>query len=329
MRATADFRETTLPDSEPPDSETLRRTDSGSLESPAAADATAAAPASRRDLLLLTVASLLATIPVWIPTFPPMTDLPQHASQIMLLRAMQDPGFPYASFFHLNWFTPYLLGYLLVYSLVPLVGIVVACKLVVSAALAALPLSTALVMSETGTDRRWALLAIPAMYSFSYHWGFLNFLVAAPLGLVFVWLTLRQARQATVGGAIALGLTINLLFFCHAMICVFFGLVAGCILLASGRTLWSAILRPLPLASVVPMALFWGTRTMANSPLARRPTQWDLNWFTTVDGYYSTLAQWTPPGGWGWGRCPACCRPSSASRSSCCRWPRARASRAG
>jgi hypothetical protein len=258
-------------------------------------------PRRTRELLLLVVASLLATVPVWIPTFPPMSDLPQHASQITLLREMLHPGFTYASFFHLNWFTPYLFGYLLVYSLVPLVGIVTACKIVVTIALASLPLATAAVMTETGTDRRWALLAIPAMYGFSYHWGFLNFIVAAPLGLLFVWLALRQARQPSLAGAIALGVTINALFFCHAMICLFFGFVAGCILLLNSRSVQTMIVRLVPLASVIPVMLLWGMRTVDN-PIARRPTLWDLNWLTTQDGYYSVGASWTTPGGWGWGR---------------------------
>ena len=255
----------------------------------------------KRDGLIVLVASLLATAPVWIPTFPPMTDLPQHASQVALLQAMLHGGFTYESSFHINWFTPYLLGYLLVYGLAPLVGIVTACKIIVAAALASLPIATALVMTETGTDRRFAILTIPAMYGLAYHWGFLNFLVAAPLGLVFLWLALRQARLPTPGGAIGLAAAINLLFFCHALTCVFFGLIGGFILLLSGKTPGAAIRRILPLVSVVPVMILWGTRTIGN-PLARMPVIWDLNWFTTEDAYYGALARWTTPGGWGWGR---------------------------
>jgi hypothetical protein len=255
----------------------------------------------KRDGLIVLVASLLATAPVWIPTFPPMTDLPQHASQVALLQAMLHGGFTYESSFHINWFTPYLLGYLLVYGLAPLVGIVTACKIIVAAALASLSIATALVMTETGTDRRFAILTIPAMYGLAYHWGFLNFLVAAPLGLVFLWLALRQARLPTPGGAIGLAAAINALFFCHALTCVFFGLIGGFILLLSGKTPGAAIRRILPLVSVVPVMILWGTRTIGN-PLARMPVIWDLNWFTTEDAYYGALARWTTPGGWGWGR---------------------------
>jgi len=254
----------------------------------------------KRDGLIVLVASLLATVPVWIPTFPPMTDLPQHASQVTLLRAMLGGGFAYESAFHINWFTPYLLGYLLVYGLSPLVGIVTACKIIIAAAVASLPIATGLVMTETGTDRRLALLTIPAMYGLAYHWGFLNFLVAAPLGLVFVWLALRQARLPTTRGAIRLAAAINVLFFCHALTCVFFGLIGASILLLSG-TPRESIRRVLPLASVLPVMIVWGTRTVAN-PLARMPVIWDLNWFTTEDAYYGAIARWTTAGGWGWGR---------------------------
>jgi hypothetical protein len=231
-----------------------------------------------------------------------MADLPQHASQIALLGELLHGNPQYGSIFRINWFTPYLLGYLLVYSLVPWLGIVAACKTVVSLALAALPLATALVMRETGTDRRWALLAIPAMYGFSYQWGFLNFVVAAPLGLAFTGLVLGHARRPTRGGAIAIGVLINALFFCHAMVCAFFGGVAGCILLISSERKVSSVIRSvLPLASVLPIMVLWGTLTLEN-PLASRPVLWDLNWMTTMDGYYGRLAAWTTRGGWGWGR---------------------------
>ena len=74
---------------------------------------------ARRDWLILLAASLLATIPVWIPTFPPMTDLPQHGAQIALLRQMLHPQqFAFAGDFDLNWFTPYLFGYMLALSLI-------------------------------------------------------------------------------------------------------------------------------------------------------------------------------------------------------------------
>jgi hypothetical protein len=252
-------------------------------------------------VFVVVAAGLLATIPIWLSTFPPMTDLPQHAAAIALLQEMRRGGFPYEASFQFNWFTPYLFGYLLVYGLLPFVGIVTACKIIVSLALAAMPVSTALVLTESGTDSRWALLTIPAMYGFAYQWGFLNFLVAAPLGLLFVWLTLRQARNPTIGGALALGVSVVGLFFCHALICAFFGLIAGGILLLSAGTLSAAIRRLMPLTTVVPVIIVWAAGRVGRS-VVRLPAVWDLDWFFTAEPYYAFLAQSTTQGGWGWGR---------------------------
>jgi hypothetical protein len=259
----------------------------------------------QRDLLILLAASLLATVPVWIPTLPPMTDLPDHAAQIALLHQMHDPAFAYTADFQINWLTPYWFGYLLAYGLAPLVGIVVACQIVITAALVALPLATALILTETTLDRRWALLTIPSMYGFSYHWGFFNFLVAAPLGLVFVWLVLRQTRQATATRALLLAALSILLFFCHALICAFFGLIGAAMLLTSGGSVREGVRRVLPLASVLPVVVLWGSYAIAH-PHAMSATTWDLNWFTTSDGYYRltthTHGDWETPVGAGWGR---------------------------
>ena len=256
---------------------------------------------SSSGAFVVLAASLLATIPIWLSTFPPMTDLPQHAAVIALLQAMRRGGFPYEASFEFNWFTPYLFGYLLVYGLLPFVGIVTACKIIVSLALAAMPVSTALLLTETETDPRWALLTIPAMYGFAYQWGFLNFLVAAPLGLLFLWLTFRQARNPTLGGAFALGAGVIALFFCHALICAFFGAIAGCILLLSAGTPSAAIRRLIPLTAVVPVIIVWAAGRVGRS-VVRLPSVWDLNWFSTAEPYYDALAQWTTRGGWGWGR---------------------------
>src|SRR5690606_13941411 len=177
--------------------------DSRELHVATGAETTRAAGRTRATLAL---ASALATTPVWMVTFPPMVDLPQHAAQVALLSEVGNPDFPLGSLFELNWFTPYLLGYLLIHALTLLIGLVPAVKTVVALALAALPLTTALLLRETGADTRWALLVIPTLYGFTYQWGLLNFLVAAPVGLVFLAIAIRHSRHPTRRTALALGL---------------------------------------------------------------------------------------------------------------------------
>jgi hypothetical protein len=235
-----------------------------------------------REMLLLVAASLLATVPVWLATYPPMVDLPQHAAQIALLRNLHDPSFRFADLFWVNWFTPYLFGYMLVYELTPLLGIVAACKFVVAVALAAVPLSTSVLMRETGAPRYWALLTIPAIYGFSYHWGFLNFLVATPIGLLFLALVIAHTRKPTLRSTAWVALFSLLLFFSHALIYFFFGVIACVYALLETGKLRRAALAVSPVAAALPLTLIWYLRTRID-PGAQEPVVWDLGWITSPD----------------------------------------------
>lgn len=242
----------------------------------------AASSTQKHEILLLLIASVIATIPVWLPTFPAMVDLPLHASQVALLRNLHDPGFPFAGLFWVNWFTPYLFGYVLVYGLTPLFGIVTACKIVVALSVAALPVATAVLMRETGADCYWALLTLPAMYGFSYNWGFLNFLVATPIGLLFLAFFMRHIRKPTVRSAAGVALLSIVLFFSHALIYLFFGFIACVYALLETGSLRKAVVTVSPIAAALPLTVLWYLRTKSD-PAAQDPVFWDLNWITTLD----------------------------------------------
>ncbi|MGC2048937.1 MAG: hypothetical protein WA635_10040, partial [Gallionella sp.] len=94
------------------------------------------------DNNLFLLACLLCGLPVWLPDFPPMVDLPQHAAQVSLFLNLGNPDFPFSDQFRLNLFTPGLLGYVLVAAVAPLLGIVAASKLMIWLALAAFALSS-------------------------------------------------------------------------------------------------------------------------------------------------------------------------------------------
>jgi len=237
---------------------------------------------------LLLATSLLAVIPVWVTHYPPMSDLPQHAAQIALLKNLNDPQFQFTNMFHLNWFTPYLLGYLLIYVLAPLFGILAACKISVSLFVAGLPLSTGYLISSVGIDAFWAILCVPGAYGFAYQWGFLNFLIAAPVGICFLAFVIRRQESFSRGTAAFLGVSALILFFCHALICAFFGICAVLYIAATSKSFRVATCRLLPLTSVIPVAFLWIHRT-SESPGAKRPGRGDLNWLITTDPYYRSL----------------------------------------
>ncbi|AXC14570.1 hypothetical protein ACPOL_5320 [Acidisarcina polymorpha] len=247
------------------------------------------------------ILSLIATLPIWIANYPPMTDLPQHAAQVALLGDLHDPRFGYGALYTVNWFTPYLLGYLLIYIVTPVVGAVAACKLVVSIFIVGFPLASALLLDALEIDPFWAILCIPGTYGFAYQWGFLNFLVAAPLGILFFWLVVRSPARANWRTAALFAASAVGLFFCHALVCAFFGLCAATWLLVEARSLRAAMMRALPLAAVLPVAALW-MKTVLGHPAARRPIIWDLDWWNTVEPYYTSLSEELHLAGASWGR---------------------------
>ena len=227
------------------------------------------------SIWLLLFASVAAVAPVWIPALPALTDLPQHAAQIALLKELADPTFPYRDLFELRWLTPYLAD-LLALPLVPAVGVVAAIKVVTSLALIAVPLTAALLMKETGTDRRWAFLTIPGTYGVSYQWGFLNFLIAVPLGLYLLTLAARQVRASSRRREFGIGALLLALFFSHVLACAFFGGIAGLTLLLTTRSLPEAVRRLWPLVIVAALVAVWLPGFRAH-PLGANPAIWDLS----------------------------------------------------
>jgi hypothetical protein len=259
------------------------------------------AHSQRNSIWFLLFFSLLATLPVWLSLYPPMSDMPQHAAQVALLRNLHHPDFAYASQYRIHWFTPYLFGYMLVYLLVPLTGIVIAFKSVIALLLIAIPLSTALLLRQLKTDVFWSILTIPGLYGFAFQWGFLNFLVAVPIGLLFFWYILRHSEGTTPKTALLVAVFANGLFFCHALVCAFFLSIAGSYVLVCVRPLKKAALLILSMSSVVLVAGLWTWQTMSN-PAARRPMFWDENWLDTTEPYYSGISSGTGIFHQGWGR---------------------------
>jgi len=254
---------------------------------------------SERNFFLL--ACLLCGLPVWLPDFPPMADLPQHAAQISLFLNLWDSDFPFSEQFELNLFMPYLLGYFLLAVLTPLFGIVAASKLLIWLALAAFAHSSRFLLKQTGADPYWAWLTFPVLYGFSYQWGLLNYLIAAPVGIYFLGLVWRQVDHYSWRSSLLIALMLHLLFFSHALIMALCVLIASAYWLFSSRRIIDFIKYAWPAAALTPIVLIWLAYT-SQYPQAQTPTEWDLSWFNTTDGYYTSLANWANPVAAGWGR---------------------------
>lgn len=240
------------------------------------------------QFMTLALASALATIPIWIAHYPMMVDLPQHAMEIALLRNIHDPMFRFGSVFEYHWFTPYWLGYLIVYTLAPALGIATALKVVVSLSLASIPLATAILSRELGADPRWAWLTIPGIYGFAYQWGFLNFIIAVPLGILFLALAVWYTHSPTVSRAWILAAATIALFFCHALICALCGLIAALCILVEAPDVKSAFRNLVPLMCPLPLMAYYLGSAGGDLPVpVDLTTHWSLAWFASNADLFS------------------------------------------
>lgn len=238
--------------------------------------------ASRHSLLSAVLAGLLAAMPVWMTTYPPMVDLPQYAAQVAMLNNLMEGNWAFADLFGVELFTPYLSAFFLIWVMEPVTGMLAAVKLVVSLALFGMPVSTALLVREFRGDPNWSWLVVPASYSFAFNWGFLNFLVAAPLGMLFLVAASRYAREPSLRFGLGMAVLTHLLFFSHVLPLFFFGALAGILILTRASSLPRAFLALLPLLSLAPTGLGWGLPSLDGAQV-QWPILWDLRWSRVLD----------------------------------------------
>ena len=238
---------------------------------------------SLRNERLFGVVLALAIVPLWIGPYLPLVDLPQHAAQITALRRLLGGDADLAELFHINWFTPYLLGYLLLYALTAVLPITVATKLVVSLSLVAIPLLTGRLLRAAGADEGWKWLAIPCSFGFAFYWGFLTFIVSAPLALLFLIETVRFVAAPSARRAVTIALFSILLLFCHIIVLGFASLVAlGYVAGAHYRDWRTLLARAVPYAAPLPIIGVWlaGTynaeASVQNDPIVFGPLLYRL-----------------------------------------------------
>ena len=220
-------------------------------------------PLSLRDPRLFAAATLLAVLPLWLTPYLPLVDAPQHAAQVASLHELLRGNPVFTADLEINWFTPYLVGYLLLFAVSSVLPIVVATKVVLSAALIAFPWVTGLVLRELGTDERLKWLAIPGSYSVAFYWGFVVYVVAIPIALALLVLTIRFERDPSLRRGIGIAAFSVLLFFCHVMALGFVAL--ACLTYLVGRNLGSPqrLLRlMLPYTAPLPIIALWMTRIL-------------------------------------------------------------------
>ena len=213
---------------------------------------------------------LLSVVPLWFGQYLPLVDLPQHAAQVGLLREIWSGNDAIVALFRVNWFTPYLLGYVSLYALALVMPITAATQLLVSVAVVSVPLLTGRLLRAAGADERWKWLAIPCSFSFALYCGFLSFIVAAPFALLFLIRTIGFMKRPSVWSAMKIALFAIFLFFCHVIVLGIASLVAlGYVLGTHYRNAKALVLHALPYMAPLPLIGVWLSVTFDNEAQAR------------------------------------------------------------
>jgi hypothetical protein len=161
-----------------------------------------------------------ALIP-WLSNHLPMVDIAQHAAQIGLWRDLLLGTSAWEEYFRINLFTPYLLGYGIALPLSFLIGISASLKLMLSVAYIAFVYLCVRLRQEFNGDPRLDWLYVITFFGYAYKWGFFTFLVAAPVGLLFILYANQYSKGPTLWQAIKLLITGVVLLAFHGLVFVY------------------------------------------------------------------------------------------------------------
>jgi len=167
----------------------------------------------KTKLLISTVSIFLVILPFLVTRFPPITDLPQHASQVRLfLETINSANSPYK----INWLTPYSLPY-------PLIGL---CWLffgpsnagrIALGVIAAILVSIIFYLAHS-RNRPPEMAVLSSIFIFSHilYWGFFQFLTGWIIFMLWVDFLEKtmKSKKATIAFSLGLGF---FLYFAHIL----------------------------------------------------------------------------------------------------------------
>ena len=182
--------------------------------------------------LLFTLLAVWGGGMMWLCPHLPLIDLPQHAAQASLMRELLNGSSPWESLVQVNLFTPYALEYFLALALA-FFPIHVAFTIILEIAYFGFLWALLALRRALKGDPRLDIFFVPGFFGFAWQFGFVPFLVAAPLCVLFLMLARDHARTPTRITGLWLMVCGFLLFFAHGL-AFLFALLAGSLLTAEG-----------------------------------------------------------------------------------------------
>ena len=167
---------------------------------------------------------LLLALPVLLFDYPPMSDLPMHEATVGILRHFGDASmFPDGLYFR-NLGHPNQLFHAVALLLSLVMRTETACKIVVAAAVAGLPVAAARLAAHLGASRWTAVIVAPLALGWLFFMGLVANLVGLALLLAVLPALDRFVQRPSAKGALrALGLAVVLYFAHEAVMFVYAG----------------------------------------------------------------------------------------------------------
>ncbi len=222
------------------------------------------------------ICAAAAAVPLLVTYRLPMADLPQHAVQLTVWKYFDHDCYRFRDLYEINWFTPYLLGTTLMRVVAGVVSVHAALKFVVFATILLFVLVLRRFTDFAGVDPWIALLGFPLSFGFSFYWGFVNFNVAVPIGLILI-LTIVRTSEGEKVGVIRVALLALLVAAAHALLYGLTLIIAGPLLLVRAfrqKGLW---LHVAALCAPMPLLALWIVKSVSGESRARAPWDWQVH----------------------------------------------------
>jgi hypothetical protein len=207
----------------------------------------------------------LAVVPLWITTYLPGVDLPGHAAQGAALAELWRQNEVFTSLFEFNSATPYLTATVILGLLCLVLPASIAVKIMMTAVFVATPVLAGRLIAAVGGDQRWKWLIIPSVYSFAFSFGFLPFIVAVPIGLGFLLLTVRFSERPGIGLGLAVAAYSLLLLASHLLVLCYSSMLALAYIIGSNyKNIRRTFLLCLPYSAPLPLIGLWLKTTLSS-----------------------------------------------------------------
>jgi hypothetical protein len=239
---------------------------------------------------MLAVAAL-GLLPLWTVHYLPNVDLPNH-----LLAVRYHSGLALDSrygFLRADWvLSPFVLFYLAAIPLTKWVGLIAAAKIVISLYVLLLPVAFWFFLRGSGAHPALAFLLLPAVFSYHFEWGFVQYCIGVPITIAAILCSLRVLTDglSILRGTIAIILII-LTYLSHIDNFIALSLavaVQSCAILVSNRgrlrqTLVGLVGRILAMfgPAAVMMLNYWVT--LRSDPLYVAPTSRMFEYYSLYD----------------------------------------------